>query len=65
MAFSTLEDTRIGLELGTVFSESCPALKAAFLDHTDSYADNLTALNILVAALTDALFNETAPTVLP
>ena len=65
MAFTAIEQTRIGLELAVAFQESCPALKAAFLDHSNTYADNQTALDTLCAVITDALFNETAPTVLP
>lgn len=65
MAFSAIESTRITAELAVVLAEACPATKAAFVDQSDTYANNLTALNTVVAAVTAALFNVTAPTVLP
>ena len=65
MAFTAIESTRVTAELAVVLAEAMPATKAAFLDHTNTYADNLTALNTVVAAVTAILFNTTAPTVLP
>jgi hypothetical protein len=65
MAFSAVEQTRITTELMTDLAENCPTVRQTFLDGSDTYANNLTALNTLVAAVTAALFNVTAPTILP
>jgi hypothetical protein len=64
-SFTAVEQTRMTTELMTDLAENCPTVKQAFLDGSDTYANNLTNLNTLVAAVTAALFNVTAPTKLP
>lgn len=63
-AFTAIEQTRITVELREALSES-PTIIQAFTDGSDTYANNLTNLQTLVAAETAALFNVTAPTELP
>lgn len=65
MAFTAIESTRVTEELGVALIQGCPAVRQTFMDNTNTYADNLTALNTVVAAVTAALFNVAAPTILP
>jgi fatty acid/phospholipid biosynthesis enzyme len=65
MAFTAVETTRITDELRTAFTESLPATKQVFLDASATYANNLTDFKAIVDTVTDALFNETAPTIAP
>jgi hypothetical protein len=65
MAFSAVETTRITAELMVVLTDAMPATKQVFLDGSTTYANNLTDFKAIVDTVTDALFNETAPTVAP
>jgi hypothetical protein len=65
MAFTAVETTRITAELATALAESMPATKQVFLDNSAAYAANLTDFTAIVDTVTDALFNETAPTIAP
>ena len=65
MAFTAVETTRITLELANALAESMPATKQVFLDGSTTYAANLTDFKAIVDTVTDALFNETAPTIHP
>lgn len=65
MAFSTVETTRIAEELGIALIQSCPTTRQVFLDGSTTYAANLTDFKAIVDTVTDALFNETAPTIAP
>lgn len=65
MAFTAVETTRITDELRTAFTENLPTTKQVFLDGSTTYAANLTDFKAIVDTVTDALFNETAPTIGP
>jgi hypothetical protein len=65
MAFTAVESTRIGLELATAIVQSCPATRQVFTDASTTYAANLVDYKAIVDDVTDALFNETAPTISP
>lgn len=65
MAFTAVETTRIGLELANAIIEMMPTTRQVFTDHSTTYAANLTDFKAIVDDVTDALFNETAPTILP
>jgi len=65
MAFTAAETTRIAIELGLVFTESCPTIKQVFLDGTSIHANNQTDLKAIVDTVTDVLFHATAPTISP
>jgi hypothetical protein len=65
MAFTAVENSRIREELRVVFTESCPTVRQVFIDGSATYANNLTDLKTMVDTITAALFNVTAPTILP
>lgn len=65
MAFTALEVTEITKELTEVLLTSCPATRGVFKDGSATYANNLTDYKAIVDTVTDNLFNETAPTILP
>lgn len=65
MAFTAGETTNIAKELAVVLIESMPTTKQVFLDGSTTYAANLTDFKAIVDTVTDALFNETAPTISP
>ncbi len=65
MAFSAVETTDITKELFVALTLSMPATKQVFLDASTTYAANLTDFKAIVDTVTDALFNETAPTIAP
>jgi hypothetical protein len=64
-ALTAVETTRMTAELLVAFAECAPCTKQVFLDKSDTYANNLTNLNTIVAAVTAALFNVAAPTIGP
>ena len=64
-AFSAVENTRITKELTISMIQVCPTIRDVFLDGSDTYANNLTNLQTLIASVTAALFNVTPPTILP
>jgi hypothetical protein len=63
-SFTTLEQTNITAKFMQNLAED-QATTQVFEDGTDTYANNLTNLQTIVAAVTAALFNVTAPTKLP
>jgi hypothetical protein len=65
MAFSAGETTNIIKELVVALTESMPTTKQVFLDGSTTYAANLVDFKAIVDTVTDALFNETAPTISP
>lgn len=65
MAFTAVESTRIALELAYALQGSCPTVRQVFTDGSSAFGDNQTDLKAILDTVTDALFNETAPTILP
>jgi hypothetical protein len=65
MAFTAVEVTRIKDELRTAFTESLPTTKQVFTDKSATYANNLTDFKAIIDTVTDALFNQAAPTIGP
>jgi hypothetical protein len=63
-AFTAVEQTRITAELMQDLAEN-PTTIEVFTDASDTYANNLTNFQTLIAAVTAALFNVTPPTKLP
>lgn len=65
MAFTAVETTRIAEELAIALIQNCQTTRQVFTDGSATYANNLTDFKAIVDTVTDALFNETAPTIKP
>ncbi len=65
MAFTAVETARIGNELAYAIVTSCPTVRQVFTDGSSVFGDNQTDIKAILDIVTDALFNETAPTILP